>query len=441
MRRDDPPTGALIIRDHRGRPFYEAKWRDSRRAQRKRRLGPAWLERDSEGGWRKPGGRVRKGFLDEKRAYVEMARLITEHEADLHEAPEDREATFDDAAAGWLDHLEHEKRAKPSTLADYRLMLARPQPKQQGARIMRAFGGRKLATIGATDVRRFLATLDREDVSARTVNKHRQVLHAIFEYARRSDTFGLRENPAADTHKRPEGGAKPIETFEPEEVQAIARAAREGSHRRRPAHGYSAATDAEWQRINDQDAALFVVAAFTGLRLGELLALRWSDLDFAKARLTVARAMSAGEEASTTKSRRFRTVPLADQAAAELERLSRRKHFTARADLVFCRPDGGPLDRSAIRKRFQSAQKGAAVRARRFHDLRHTFGSLAVRSFDSVSVQAMMGHSKLTTTERYLHTKPRGDDAAKLTSAFAPEPVESAQSSGTRPPPLPRTEV
>jgi hypothetical protein len=50
---------------------------------------------------------------------------------------------------------------------------------------------------------------------------------------------------------------------------------------------------------------------------------------------------------------------------------------------------------------------------RRFHVLRHAFGSLSIRHFDSVTVQAMVGHSRLATTERYLHAKPRTDDAAR----------------------------
>ena len=417
------PTGSLVVRAHKERPFYEAKWRDSRRNQCKRRLGPAWLDPDGKGGWRKPKGRVRPGYLDERRAHVEMAEAIADHEAELRRAPENREATFDDAVAAWLEHLQHEKRVKPSTLADYEVMLAQPKrtrgggEKQRGARIMRAFGGRRLAAIETADVRRFLAELDRERVSARTVNKHRQVLHGIFEYARRSDTYGLRENPVSETSKRPERGAKPIETFEPAEVEAITAAAREGLHRPRPDHNFSAATRAEWQRMNEQDAAMFTIAAFTGLRLGELLALRWSDVDLRGTQLTVSRAMSAGVEEST-KSRRYRPVPLADQAAAELRGLSQREHFTGRDDLVFCRRDGGGLDRTAVRNRFVRAQTEAGVKVRRFHDLRHTFGSLAVRKFDVVAVKEMMGHSKLATTERYLHSKPRSDDAARLTSAF-----------------------
>jgi integrase len=361
--------------------------------------------------------------LDERRAHVEMAQAIEDHETELRRVPENREATFDDAVAAWLGYLEHEKRVKPSTLADYQLMLAQPKRarnarKQRGARIMRQFSGRRLAQIETADVRRFLSGLDHEDVSARTVNKHRQVLHGIFEYARRSDTYGLRENPVSETTKRPEGGAKPIQIFEPAEVLAIRDAAQAGLHHKRLNQKFSAETKAEWHRLDEQDAAMFVVGAYTGLRLGELIALRWSDIDLAGAQMTVARAMSAGKE-ETTKSRRFRSVPLADQAVAEFKRLSKRQHFTTPSDLVFCSTDGGPLDRSAIRKRFICAQTAAGIRVRRFHDLRHTFGSLAVRKFDVVSVKEMMGHSKLTTTERYLHSRPRKDDAKKLTSAFA----------------------
>lgn len=154
-----------------------------------------------------------------------------------------------------------------------------------------------------------------------------------------------------------------------------------------------------------------------GLRLGELLALHWSDVDLERRILSVSRSMSAGEE-SSTKSRRSRSVPLADQAAAELERLRERPSFKARTDYVFCRPDGGPLDRSAVRSRFICAQEKAGVQVRRFHDLRHSFGSLAIQKFDLVAVKDMMGHSKLTTTERYLHSKPRPDDVAKLTTIF-----------------------
>lgn len=423
MTMDRKAIGSLSVRAYKGKPFYEVKWRDPTRAQRKRRLGRAWLEPDGKGSWKRRRGRVREGFLDERAAYLMMGKVIADVEAQQQIAPGMREARFEDAVKVWMEHLEFEKRAKPSTLDRHRTMLAWPKAgrgKQRGARIMRAFAGRKLSSITTEEVRAFLAVMDRESVSARTVNIHRQVLHSIFEHARRKDTFALRDNPVAGNAKRPEEGARPVETFEPEEIRAIAEAARSGLHREHGGYKHSAfskRTELEWSRINEQDAAFFLVAGFTGLRLGELLALHWSDVDLERRILSVSRSMSAGEE-SSTKSRRSRSVPLADQATAELERLRERPHFTARTDYVFCRPDGGPLDRSAVRSRFICAQEKAGVRVRRFHDLRHSFGSLAIQKFDLVAVKDMMGHSKLTTTERYLHSKPRPDDVAKLTTIF-----------------------
>jgi integrase len=160
-----------------------------------------------------------------------------------------------------------------------------------------------------------------------------------------------------------------------------------------------------------------MIAACTGLRLGELVALRWRDVDLEGGVLIVSRSISAGKETST-KSRRPRTVPLAAQAVAEFERVRQQGNFKGRDDFVFCGPAGGRLDGSAVRARFIRAQKKAQVRRRRFHDLRHTFGSLAIRRFDLVAVKEMMGHAALSTTERYLHSKPRRTDAAKLTAIF-----------------------
>jgi integrase len=423
---DEMPTGALLTRERKGgKVMYEAKWRDSTRTQRKRTLGRAWLEPDGDGNLVKPRGRIRSGFLDERRAHVAMARVIAEHEEELERRPTRPEATFDDAVGAWLDFLEHEKRAKPATMRGYRTMVCSPQPsrprgKPRKARLMRTFGGRKLTDITTGDVNRFLSGLDLEAISARQVNMHRQVLHSIFAFCLRPDTFGLRENPVSVTVKRPEPGAKPIDIFEPAEVLAVAEAARLGEHRGKGGYThsrYSAETMAEWRRINEQDAALIVIAGFTGLRMGELRALRWEHVDLENAKVSVSRAMSWDTE-SSTKSRQMRTVPLAEQAILAFRSLLGRRNFVGRSDFVFVRPDGGSLDRSAVRHRFVAAQKAAGVRIRRFHDLRHTFGSIAIRKFDLVSVQAMMGHSKITTTQRYLHSKPRPDDAAKLTELF-----------------------
>ena len=65
-------NGALVIREQGDRVFYEAKWRDSRGRQVKRRVGPAWLERDDARRWRRRNGRVPDGCFDHKAAIVEL---------------------------------------------------------------------------------------------------------------------------------------------------------------------------------------------------------------------------------------------------------------------------------------------------------------------------------------------------------------------------------
>src|SRR5690348_18267567 len=69
------PTASLIIREHKGRIFYEAKFRHQGK-QVMRRIGPAWLERDETGDWRPRRGRAAHGDYDERRAHVRAAELV-----------------------------------------------------------------------------------------------------------------------------------------------------------------------------------------------------------------------------------------------------------------------------------------------------------------------------------------------------------------------------
>ena len=174
---------------------------------------------------------------------------------------------------------------------------------------------------------------------------------------------------------------------------------------------------------------LFHVAAFTGLRQGELLALRWGDVDFADRIVHVQRNYVSGQE-ETPKSHRVRSVPLSDQALMALDGLSRREYFTGPGDLVFCSDVGGHLLDDVVRDAFYSALEQAELGRLRtkdkpivFHDLRHTFGTLAIRKAPVTDVQHWMGHADLDTTMRYVHYVPQDDNAAKLTAAFTAETV------------------
>lgn len=184
-------------------------------------------------------------------------------------------------------------------------------------------------------------------------------------------------------------------------MEAIARAAAAGTWR--TARAYD--TPAVEAALRDQDAQLgelVRVAAYTGLRRGQLVALRWGDVRWGERVLVVERAVSDGVERST-KGRRVRYVPLGDQALAALDRLSQRLDFVRADDYVFANEVGGRLDASALRRRFIATREAAGVPSLRFQDLRHTAGTLLSRVLDPVTVKDVLGHADLKTTERYLH--------------------------------------
>jgi integrase len=86
---------------------------------------------------------------------------------------------------------------------------------------------------------------------------------------------------------------------------------------------------------------------------------------------------------------------------------------------VFCSRLGRPLDGGALRRRFKRTAAAADLRVLRFHALRHGAGSLVARQADPRWVQGFLGHSKITTTERYMHAKARPEDVDRLNRAFA----------------------
>jgi len=108
-----------------------------------------------------------------------------------------------------------------------------------------------------------------------------------------------------------------------------------------------------------------------------------------------------------------RSVPLIDQAARALDGLSRREHFTDPDDLVFIGTGGEHFDDSALRRRFVKALHRSGLKRLRFHDLRHTFDTIAVQAFPLTDVKAYMGHADIATTMVYVHHVPQADAADK----------------------------
>lgn len=431
-----------------GRVYWDAQWRfrtaaDELWRHRKQRLGLAWQEPDGNGGWRKKRGRCQPPWLDQHAATLAAAAAMRAHALELrhnaalaHEQAT-RKPTVREIAAEWLTWLEEVKGAKPSTIADYGFLLREPgTPHKRGSgvspgRIMKALGDRPAEDVTTRELSAFLRELDGEKLSARNVNKHREVLSSIFTYACRDDTFGLPKNPVEGTDQRREAPPAALDYYEVEEVEALARACEQGQQRAAVVL-YDSAEIAAREAEDRRDADAFRLLFYTGLRLGEVLALRWEDVDLEDRLLLVRRAVSHGEE-TLPKGRRHRFVPLSTPAAQTLGRLGTRDEFTGASDYVLCNRFGRRLDGSALRRRYKRAAVAAGLRPVKLHGLRHAAGSLVARTSDPVFVRDFLGHAKLTTTNRYLSSKLRPEEFERLDRAFGVIATDVMDASEARP--------
>lgn len=154
-----------------------------------------------------------------------------------------------------------------------------------------------------------------------------------------------------------------------------------------------AAAEREWR-------ATIMFAIRTGLRQGELRALRWVDVDLDGGRIVVRRA-AWRSIVSTPKNGRTREIPLSKQAVAAL------RDHPKLSDLVFSAPDGSMLTKGAMKWPLWNACKNAGLRRMGWHSLRHTFASsLVMRGAPIKAVQELMGHSTIEMTMRYAHLSP-----------------------------------
>ena len=372
-------TGTVQEYSRRRGPVWYARIRTPN-GQKKRLLGPAWHKR----------GRPPEGYYTEATAKQTLSRMLIEEET----TPRRGRITFADAANEWLRYSESDRECRPSTLRDY-----------QGTvrRLIAVFGSKRLESIDAQDIETYKATLLGK-LGPRSINRHLVILGGIFRRAERK--WGHSHNPVQQVQRQRESYGGTISFLTPPEVQTLVRAT-----------------------LNEQDAALYLTAALTGLRQGELLALTWTDVDFGLQRVHVRRSYcQQSKQVLKPKSGKVRSVPMVDEVMVALDKLSTRERFTDPDDLVFPDWTGAHEYHSHVRERFHAALRLAGLQRIRFHDLRHTFGTLAVQKLPMRTVQEYMGHAAISTTMIYSHYAPAGDEAAKLGQAFnaaIPEAVPS----------------
>ena len=379
-------TGHLVLRDLKRGAVWYAKTRVPSRdpEQTMRKLAPAHVG----------GGRPRNGAMTRRQAEDTLADMLAAERRKVGERGYDYgPARFADVAADYLHHVEHVRGRRASTVSDYRGSIENY--------LNPRWGEWSVDTITTEDVEALRDELIPK-MSPRTVVRHLTVAHSIFKYAVRK--HGLTRNPAgADVVDRPTVSySGEFKTLTIEQLAALIRAAE-----------------------HEQDGVLYLTAAQSGLRQGELRALAVADVDFAVNRIHVRRSAAVGSNAEihTPKSGKVRSVPMTPDVAMALARLLQREHFTGPDDLVFGNIVGEVENDTLLRRRYFKALERAELPQVRFHDLRHAFGSNAVKTFPISDVQAMLGHAHISTTSRYIHHIPGVADGDRLAEAFRILPV------------------
>ena len=334
------PSGFVFrLEKARGASWW-AKYRLPDGTQVKRKIGPAWVGR----------GRPADGHFTKRLAedwLHDRLEEVRRESAAAAAAPGPRSravraapmgVTFAEAAAEYLRFAEQDRGCKPSTLRGYRNAIK--------VHLLPVFGEIKLEDITVQEIERWRAGMSsvrvQRELSNKTKNNLLVLMHAIFRHA--AKLYGLPANPVANVDRFRVRSSGDIQVFSPEEVWALVRAA--GS---------------------EADAAIFLTAAFTGLRRGELLGLRWRDVDFTGSTIRVRASYAAGK-LTTPKSGKVRAIPMAPDVAAALAKLGDRERFTGDDDFVFAGEVGPPLDGDALSSRYRDALGRAGLRPLRFHE-------------------------------------------------------------------------
>jgi integrase len=345
------------------------------------------------------------GFRTRKEAEVARAKLVDDLHTGSYVMP-DRLTFGDWVATSWLPMTE--MRVKPSTFHSYRRNLE--------IHVLPVIGSRPLQHLTPLMLNALYSKLQAEGsgngpLSAKTVRYIHTTIHKALEDA--VDAGVLSKN-AAERAKPPRPGRRGTGTVGSWESHELA-------HFLESVRG---------TRL----AAVWRLAAMTGMRRGEILGLRWSDVDLDAARLSVRQAVVAVAYeviTSTPKSHNARVIDL-DRATVDLLRSHHQQQRVEQLewgldyeehDLVAARENGSPIHPHSFSQMFAQRVKQVGIRAIRLHDLRHTHATLALKAGVPVKVVSeRLGHeSPAFTLKQYAHVIP-GMQAA--TAALVAELID-----------------
>ncbi len=370
-----------------------------------------WYVRDSESrnGWKKKSETLR-GCSTKKQAKVELEKRMQSVNRTNSSPGENTNLSFERFLRGpWEDYLDS-KQVKPSTRSSYDSMLKNY--------LMPLLGELPMREVTPLHVSEVLRKLRRKGLSQKYQRNAYALLKIMFEIAVEHDLVAV--TPVRKKLHRPkvERQEKP-KLFEEQFKRLFAEIP-----------GY-------WK-------PLFFCVAVTGLRAGELLALRWTNFDPDTQKLHISHSLwkKTLVKPKTEASQRFLYVPEALLSALLLHKS--RSTFTEPDNFIFCREDGSPCDPDYLRKHvlYLAMDRAGIERGSRthgFHLFRHTAGSIVHEKTGSVKLaQTHLGHARLdTTANTYVHVddqqnREAAEAVAGVIQKFCPlsahsEPIDAGQ--------------
>jgi len=235
----------------------------------------------------------------------------------------------------------------------------------------------------------------------RSVRYDHVILHKALETAVK---WGLVSRNVADATSPPKAGRTDIQTWDESEMGQFLETAKD-----------------------TQYYALFYTALFTGARRSELLALRWSDIDFILSQLNISRGLHQLRDGryvftQPKSAKSLRSIALSPSAILVLDHHRMAKNIEAKmlgielkdTDLVFCHLDGKPLRPNTVSRAWGMTATRAGVKVIRFHDARHTHASIMLKQgIHPKIVQERLGHASIQITlDTYSHVAPGLQQAA-----------------------------
>lgn len=275
----------------------------------------------------------------------------------------------------WKPYLDR-KQVKPSTRQGYQSVLHH--------HILPSLGERMLTDVVPIDVERLLQTKAKAGYSPTTMRNIVVLLNGIFHLAADNDL--IPRSPVRDRH-RPVCHKTEKPAWTPVQVRRIL------------------------ETVPAEYRCAFTCVALTGLRLGELLALQWQDIELQTRTLRVVRSLWKNQLVTPKTKASVRSIPIGDVLAETLASHRALSAFTRPEDFVFCKPDGAPFHPDVLRKdvlypaldRLNIPRpKGAAG----FHAFRHSAATLVHAETGNLKLtQRFLGHTSVTTTaDIYTHT-------------------------------------